>query len=214
MTVVAEAEDGETALALVEKTSPDILFIDVRMPFLNGLELIERINERWRDCIIVVVSGHEEFEYAQKALQLKVFEYLLKPVSRPMLAEVLEKVSVELTARRRQNRYMDWAREQLSRNMPLMKDQFMRDWVCGRLSRTEIQEQADFLGLRMAETSSMVIVHVIERSSPSELPLEKDQTARRSRRARPGARCAALLAARRGFSRRSKRRHRRRGVLE
>ena len=57
MRVVAEAEDGETALALVQKEKPDILMIDVRMPFLNGLDLIQKINEVWRDCVIIVVSG-------------------------------------------------------------------------------------------------------------------------------------------------------------
>ena len=72
MQVVAEAEDGETALALVQKEKPDILMIDVRMPFLNGLDLIQKINEVWRDCVIIVVSGHDEFEYAQRALTLGV----------------------------------------------------------------------------------------------------------------------------------------------
>ncbi len=90
MKVVAEAEDGETALALVKEKKPDILMIDIRMPFLNGLELIERINEVSRDCIIIVVTGHDEFEYAQRALHLKVFEYVLKPVPRDVLATVLE----------------------------------------------------------------------------------------------------------------------------
>jgi len=89
MKVVAEAEDGEMALALAQKETPDILMIDVRMPFLNGLELIEKINGLLSDCIIIVVSGHDEFEYAQRALHLKVFEYLLKPVSQDVLAGVL-----------------------------------------------------------------------------------------------------------------------------
>ena len=96
MKVVAEAEDGETALALVESVKPDILMIDIRMPFLNGLELIERINQVHRDCVIIVVSGHDEFEYAKRALQLKVFEYVLKPVPTEMLASVLERAEAEL----------------------------------------------------------------------------------------------------------------------
>ncbi len=80
MKVVAEAEDGEMALEAARREKPDILMIDVRMPFLNGLELIEKIKGVLSDCIIIVVSGHDEFEYAQRALQLKVFDYVLKPV--------------------------------------------------------------------------------------------------------------------------------------
>ena len=121
MKVVAEAEDGETALALVESEKPDILMIDIRMPFLNGLELIDRINQVHRDCVIIVVSGHDEFEYAKRALQLKVFEYVLKPVPAEMLASVLERAEAELAGTRRQNKYIDWAHEQLERNMPLLR---------------------------------------------------------------------------------------------
>jgi two-component system response regulator YesN len=122
MTVVAEAEDGAMALELAERERPDILLIDIRMPIMNGLELIERIAAVRRDCVIIVVSGHDEFEYAKKALQLKVFEYLLKPVSRDALAAVLARAAAELAGTRRQDLYLAWAREQLAKNMPLLRE--------------------------------------------------------------------------------------------
>lgn len=163
MTVVAEAEDGKAALAMVEYEKPDILMIDIRMPFLNGLELIERIRIIHRDCVIIVVTGHDEFEYAKRALQLKVFEYVLKPVSRDLLASVLERAVSELAVSRSQSQYLDWAREQLERNMPLLREQFLRDWVKDRLSRYEIGEQAVFLGIEISDPRSMAVVHVVER---------------------------------------------------
>jgi two-component system response regulator YesN len=163
MSVVAEAEDGEMALALAKQEKPDILLIDVRMPFLSGLELIEKLGALRRDSVIVVVSGHDEFEYAQKALHLGVFEYVLKPVSRDTLAAVLEKAAAELRARREGSQYLGWAREQLGRNMPLLREQFLRDCVSGRLSRTEIEEQRLFLGLAVGTNPGLVAVHVVER---------------------------------------------------
>jgi len=175
MEVVAEAEDGEAALALVRKVKPDILMIDIRMPFLNGLELIEKINEIWRDCIIIVVTGHDEFEYAQRALHLRVFEYVLKPVPQEVLAAVLARAEAELAGVRRQNKYVAWARQQLERNMPLLREQFLRNWVKGRLSRSEIEEQAAFLGVRTGTPLGMVIVHVAERSLPQASSGEKDR---------------------------------------
>jgi two-component system response regulator YesN len=175
MDVVAEAEDGESALALAAEKKPDILLIDIRMPFLNGLELIERLNEVWSDCVVIVVTGHDEFEYAKKALELRVFEYVLKPVSRNQLAGVLERAGVELGARRKQNRYLGWAREQLERTMPLLQERFMRDLVNGRLSRTETDEQAAFLGVRIAERQSMALIHVVEGFPHSDLPMERDR---------------------------------------
>jgi two-component system response regulator YesN len=175
MTVVAEAEDGEMALDLVKREKPDILMIDVRMPFLNGIELIERIREMHSDCIIIVVSGHDEFEYAKRALQLKVFEYVLKPVPREVLASVLERAEAELSGTRRLNQYLGWAREQLERNMPLLREQFLRDWVNGRLSRTEIEAQSAFLSIGVSDRSSMAVIHVVERFLSMDPAREKER---------------------------------------
>jgi two-component system, response regulator YesN len=163
MKVVAEAEDGETALALVRSEQPDILVVDVRMPFLNGLDLIERISDQSGDCIVIVVSGHDEFQYAQRALQLKVFEYLLKPVPEELLAGVLGRAEEALSTARRQKQYLAWARDQLDRNLPLLRELFLRDWVGGRLSRVEIAEQAQFLGVRVAGPMTIALIHIVDR---------------------------------------------------
>jgi two-component system, response regulator YesN len=175
MQVVAEAEDGEMALALVQREKPDILMVDVRMPFLNGLDLIQKINDVWRDCVIIVVSGHDEFEYAQRALKLKVFEYVLKPVPQDVLAAVLQRAEEELTTARRRNHYLSWARDQLEKNMPILREQLLRDWIHGRLSRSEIQEQASFLGVTTAGYRMIALIHVMERLHGAELPQEKDR---------------------------------------
>ena len=164
MKVVAEAEDGETALALVQSEKPDILLIDVRMPFLNGLELIEKINGVFSDCIIIVVSGHDEFQYAQRALQLKVFEYVLKPVPQEVLASVLARAEDSLAGTRAQRQYLAWAHDQLERNLPLLREQFLRDWVRGQLSAVEITEQAQFLSVQTSGPAAMALIHVVDHS--------------------------------------------------
>jgi two-component system response regulator YesN len=164
MRVVAEAEDGEMALEAVQREKPDILMIDVRMPFLNGLELIERINGVLSDCVIIVVSGHDEFEYAQRALKLRVFDYVLKPVPQEVLAGVLARAVESLVAARRQRHYLSWAHDQLERNLPVLREQFLRDWMRGRLSPVEIAEQEQFLGVQTSGPAALVLVHVMERA--------------------------------------------------
>ena len=171
MKVVAEAEDGEAALALARQERPDILMIDVRMPFLNGLELIEKINGENRDCIIIVVSGHDEFEYAQRALRLKVFEYVLKPVPQEVLEGVLGRAAEALAGSRRQREYLLWAQDQLERNLPLLREQFLRDWLRGRLSPVELAEQARFLDVPTSGPAALAVIHVVDRAvatAPSE----------------------------------------------
>jgi two-component system, response regulator YesN len=175
MRVVAEAEDGEVALDLARKEKPDILMIDVRMPFLNGLELIEKLNEVLSDCIIIVVSGHDEFEYAQRALRLKVFEYVLKPVPQEVLASVLARAAEALADARRQRKYVSWAHEQLERNLPLLREQFLRDWVRARLSPLEIDEQARFLGMEITGRLLMTLIHVVEHAVATAQSEERDR---------------------------------------
>ena len=79
--VAGTAQTGDQALALVEKLSPDLVITDIRMPKINGLELIAMTREIHKNMKFVVISGYKEFEYAHQALQYGVEDYLLKPVN-------------------------------------------------------------------------------------------------------------------------------------
>lgn len=87
------AENGEEALRLIEEERPDFLFTDIRMPKMDGLELCRRLALTEYDIQIVVISGYSDFEYAQKSVSYGVKEYLLKPVSKSSLYDVLAKLS-------------------------------------------------------------------------------------------------------------------------
>lgn len=91
-TVVGEANNGVTALEELEKKRPDILFTDIRMPGYNGLELLEKLKAKGLDMKVVLVTGYADFEYAQTALRLGAFDYLLKPIDEEKLGEVLERL--------------------------------------------------------------------------------------------------------------------------
>lgn len=161
--VVAEAEDGEAALEQARETVPDILFIDIRMPFLDGLALAEKLGELGRDWIVIVVTGHDEFDYARRALSLKVFDFLLKPVSEEQIARALERAKAELSMRREEDKYVAWAKERLAENMDALRQSFLRDWISGRLSRTEIEESSSFLSLQLPEKPCLVLIRLVER---------------------------------------------------
>ncbi|MCA1950456.1 MAG: response regulator [Treponema sp.] len=158
--VVAEAGDGEAALALAESTLPDILFIDIRMPFLNGLELIERLSAYRRDWLIIIVSGHDEFDYARKAVSLQVFEYILKPVNEDELFRTLEHAKRELALRRETNRYINWARETIREHREVLQQQFILDWLSSSLSKTEIEDCSKFLGLTLPEYATILAIRL------------------------------------------------------
>lgn len=81
LSVIATAQDGEEAMEVIRKYHPEIILMDINMPFMNGLEIIEKIRETDEDAKIIIISGYSQFEYAQKALELGVFSYMLKPIS-------------------------------------------------------------------------------------------------------------------------------------
>lgn len=90
-----EVDNGDTALSLIEKKAPDIVITDIRMPRMDGLELCERIHSRFPKTSIIIVSGYDDFGYAQKAMSYNVREYLLKPVRRIELVDSMTRVIKE-----------------------------------------------------------------------------------------------------------------------
>lgn len=91
--VVAEAENGYEGLKLIRDLMPDIVMTDIRMPKMNGLEMVEKLREFHIDCRVVIISGYADFEYARKGISLGVKEYLLKPVTIAGVRELLERLA-------------------------------------------------------------------------------------------------------------------------
>jgi two-component system response regulator YesN len=173
--VIAEAEDGETALQLAKECDPDIMLVDVRMPFMSGLAFIEGIKATLPGKIVIIVSGHDEFEYAQQAVRLGVFDYVLKPVDAQNFREVIERALAKLESRRETDRYEAWAFEQLERNLPVLRERFLRDWIIGSLSRTEVAEGLSFLKIALAAPATLLAARFTERSRSSQAGMEKSR---------------------------------------
>lgn len=95
-TVVGEAENGVEALELVEKLKPDLLLTDIRMPFVSGIELARQVREIRPSTQIAFLSGHDDFFYAQQAIQYNIISYMLKPISADELTEELKKIKKKI----------------------------------------------------------------------------------------------------------------------
>jgi two-component system response regulator YesN len=162
--VVAEAEDGEMAYDLAMEHKPDILLIDIRMPFRSGLELIEMLGSSLPGKVVIIVSGHDEFDYAQTAIKLHVFDYVLKPVDTENFMRVIERAKAELESRREADKYAAWAREQLDRNLPVLRERFLKDWVGGSLSKTELLETLPFLKIELSSPATLIAARFAERA--------------------------------------------------
>ncbi|MCI3925121.1 response regulator transcription factor [Paenibacillus sp. TRM 82003] len=96
-TIVAEASNGEEALDVIEATNPDLVVTDIRMPVLDGLELIQAVKERkLAEPSFIIVSGYNDFKYAQQAVRFGVKDFILKPIDEQELEKTLQLVSETL----------------------------------------------------------------------------------------------------------------------
>lgn len=98
--VAATAEDGESALNLIEKHLPQLVITDIKMPIMDGLELCKELHSFYPSIQLLIISGYNEFELAQRAIEYGVKGFLLKPVSLEKLESALTKIKITLDSRK------------------------------------------------------------------------------------------------------------------
>lgn len=140
--VIGSAENGAEALELIQTSSPDVVLTDIRMPFMDGFELISHINHEFPDIRVIFISGHEEFDYAKRALRENACDYLLKPIHLEDLAKTMLRVKEEIHARRAQEASLERMQSTLAKVSPLLREAFLKDVLFGKLSSDDISSRA------------------------------------------------------------------------
>ncbi len=128
MEIIDRVHDGETALLAIREKQPDIVVTDIRMPGLGGIELVQKTQEAGLDPFFIMISGYSEFEYAQKAIQLGVEDYLLKPLRKKDLEAVLSKILEKSHVRRETSAALG----ELSKTRKLARTRLLTDVVVNR----------------------------------------------------------------------------------
>lgn len=157
-----EAPDGEIALPLIKETEPDILITDIRMPFMDGLELSRFIKKNMPWIKIIIISGHQEFEYAKKAISIGIEEYVLKPVSSKDLLEVLNKVARHIENEKKQIENVQIMNKYMNDNLELMKEKFLNDLLMGTVPPHIVAERISTFGIDIFAKYYAVIRTVVE----------------------------------------------------
>jgi two-component system response regulator YesN len=163
MEVVGICKNGVEAISLVQTLRPDICLLDIQMPLINGLELIEKINAINKGILKIIISGHDEFEYARKAVGLGVYKYILKPIDENEFVVLLKEIKKELDEARRVT-LVNTRKDkiiQVSRN--LLRDGLLGEWITGGLeldAEDGIEEYFKELELQLFNTTGLLWVSV------------------------------------------------------
>ena len=145
--LVGEAENGAEALELAEQLGPDVVLTDIKMPFMDGLELCRRLRQTLPAARLVVFSGFDDFEYARQAVGMGVSEYIMKPVTAAEMGAVLARLREQLDRQRMERRDMETLRRRYEESLPVLRELFYTrlldrtvrpDQVADRAARYEL----------------------------------------------------------------------------
>ncbi len=148
-TLAGTAGNGEEAYELIKKEAIDIVISDIKMPGMDGLQLIAKVKEEQPEIEFIVLSGYSEFEFARTAMQYGVKYYLLKPCNEEEILAVLEELRNAIEQRRRNSAYLEKVKQDLERIKPQLKAQFLKEFVTNQFSfAQEWEYYRDLLGLK------------------------------------------------------------------
>jgi len=161
--IVGEAEDGEIALEVIKEKKPHIILLDINMPFLNGLNLLQKLKDINNKSIVIIISGYDDFSYAQRALQFDVFDYILKPVNKKSMEEIIRKAIYKLNEIKKENNYVEWINKQLTENMDALKKTFFSEWLNNKLSDEEVLEEMEFFNIDFGKNIGITVVKLVDK---------------------------------------------------
>lgn len=137
------------------------------MPFIDGLEVSRYLFEHYPHTKIIILTGYDEFEYAQEALKLKVHDYILKPNTADELHEILSKVKADLDDENRKVENLSKLKQQLRESLPLVRERFLNQLVTGNIRGGKLKVKLAYLDIDLS--SSHYVVAVIDVDDHGEL---------------------------------------------
>jgi two-component system response regulator YesN len=137
--IVGEASDGAAALKLVREKKPDILITDIRMPLMDGIELIEEIHQDALPVRIIAISGHRRFDYAYNALKYGVEDFIVKPISKKELNDSIDKLLRRLKGEEAIPRELKSLERQVQRGAARLREKLIDDCLAGRVEARSLE---------------------------------------------------------------------------
>ncbi|MNW25349.1 Chemotaxis protein CheY [compost metagenome] len=175
ITVAATASNGEEGLKQIRLVKPDIVLTDIRMPFLDGLEMMRSIQEELPGIKLIFLSGYTDFAYAQEAVKLGAFDFIVKPFTKEQVLESVLKAKEIIERERNQVEQMRGMEKKLRESLPYLRQEFMRLAIRYGIQQERHQQQWDFYGITMKDQDFGVMVAEIDffADRTAELPVNE-----------------------------------------
>lgn len=137
---ILQAHEGESALQLLQNQHVDIVISDIRMPGMDGLELMQHVSKLKRSPKLIMLTGYDDFQYAVQAIRNRAYDYLLKPIGKPELIELLNRVETTLNEERAEDQKLASIQNKLSDMTPVFETHLFTCWLDGKASQVELEQ--------------------------------------------------------------------------
>jgi len=167
--LIGDYANGREAWDAVELDRPELVISDISMPFMDGLELAGLISTQFPYIKIIILTGFDEFEYAQQAIRLKVSDFILKPITAQEIRMLLDRVRAEMDEEKQRREDLSRLNNQLKQSLPLLKERFLERLVAVGLGKEEIAERFTYFNLPPVSPFYLVMVVDIDDFGDREL---------------------------------------------
>ena len=155
--LIESARSGRTLIELTEEFRPDIAFIDIQMPGINGISAMREIRKTNPHTIFIIVSAFDKFDYAKEAIQLGVLEYINKPIEKTKIVDVLQKAMNIIDSQKKKRSSDLQTQEKLEIVVPIIENGLIYTMLSGRAGEEDIDNYISLLDIRQEWGTMMVI---------------------------------------------------------
>jgi two-component system response regulator YesN len=172
--VVGTAANGEAGIDLIERVRPEIVLTDIRMPKLNGLDMISKIVDRYSLSKFIILSGYNDFEYAQQAIRLGAFDFIAKPFTMNQIVDTVLKAKDAIQQETEKMVNQQQMERRLKESLPLLRQEYFSLLVHQKTSKGSALHRWEFLDVEMSPEQLVVMVVEVD----SFAKLSSDQSVR------------------------------------
>ncbi|MFI2856184.1 response regulator [Paenibacillus sp. JSM ZJ436] len=160
---VYTARNGNEAIEIIEQHKVDLVITDIRMPIMDGIQLIETVYDIDRGIKFIIMTGYDEFKYAQKAIAYDVKDYLLKPVQLNELEKAITRIRDMIQEKENMDLFLNKAENQLHASLPYLRENVIYDWLYGRIqSESVLMDWLNYLNIKLDSVQYRVVVIRLE----------------------------------------------------
>ncbi|MFC6602314.1 response regulator [Ectobacillus funiculus] len=159
---IYEAANGEEALRLIQTYKPDIIFSDMKMPKMDGIELLERIKKQHPTCKTIFVTGYDDYHYMRKAIHFGSFDYILKPIDPEILNQTLEHAVIEWKKEEAERKKHQSSHQLINEMKPIYRDRMLTKFINNDTIKDNLYEE---FGFHLSQDYTAALVRVSGKAS-------------------------------------------------